>query len=172
MATLPPQLEKLISKNHFAYLCTTGKRNQPHVTPIFFVFTISPISIYFLSSSKSRKIVNLISNPRVALSVDSRDPVDPQKNSGVLIRGIAEIVGPMTLIKPNPDWEDRLLMIFKEKYLEFETWRDDYIGKTVRGSIVWVKIRPSTMTWWIHWNFKTMRFHKSARGGSLTSLMI
>ncbi len=50
----------------------------------------------------------------------------------------------------------------RAKYLEFETWIDDYIGKTEPGSIVWVKIRPSTMTWWRHWNFKTMRFRKSA----------
>ncbi len=149
-------------KGHFAYICTVGSSNHPHVTPVFFVYSWEDSSIYLITSSKSKKMTNIRSNRRVAITIDIRDPVDPQNNLGVLVRGKAEIIGSLTTAGKRDDWETRLHNSFEDKYKEFEKWLSDYRGRTGPASIVWVKIRPSKMTWWRLWRFKTLKFPRQA----------
>jgi len=83
-------IKNLLLTSHFAYLCTL-KEDRPHVTPVFFVYSEDLNSIYFMSSLKSMKMSNILSNNRVCLTVDTRDPVNPFNNRGVMIEGEARL---------------------------------------------------------------------------------
>lgn len=126
--------------------------NQPHVTPIFFVLTSCPTYVHFITSSNSKKLTNIRSESKVALTIDVRDTVNPQNNIGAMIKGTAEIIGPLTLAREN------LYVAFRKKYPVFDTWLDKSISKAEPGSMLWVRIKPSKMTWWSSWKFKTVRF--------------
>lgn len=158
MRALPPELEELLLKSHFAYICTVDTNNRPHVTPIFYVFEKCPPFIYFLTSSRTKKIANIESNPRVSLTIDRRDPVDPQNNLGVFIRGRSELLGELSSADQRVEWEQILFESFERKYRIFGDWLLMQEAEFKTGSLVWVKIKPYSMTWWMHWTFKTIIF--------------
>src|SRR3972149_8346683 len=88
---LPPQIAEILKQSHFAYLCTTDENNQPHITPMFFVFDEETKDILVFTRSKSKKMRNLQVNPKVCLTVDVRDPKNPFENRGVMVQGKAVI---------------------------------------------------------------------------------
>ncbi len=155
---LAPELEQLLLRSHFAYVCTVDGDNCPHVTPIFYLFDPSPPSIYFLTSLRSKKIVNMESNPMVALTIDRRDTVAPQNNFGVFIRGKPELLGELSSTDQMVEWERTLFDSFKDKYPIFNDWLSMHTADIKAGPLVWVKLKFSSLTWWMNWVFKTLRF--------------
>ena len=114
-------ITNLLETSFFAYLCTVNG-NMPHVTPVFFVYVEDSNSIYFMSSLKSKKMKNLLTNNRVSLTIDVRDPVNPFKNKGIMIEGIAQLVAELYLWKPSSDRvflkdsAKQVLEMFEKKY--------------------------------------------------------
>lgn len=52
-----------------------------------------------MSMLKSRKITNILSNNKVSLTIDVRDPVNPFKNEGVMVEGEAWLEAEIHLMK-------------------------------------------------------------------------
>lgn len=76
---------------HFAYLCTTDRHKQPHITPMFFIFDEETRDIFIITSLRSKKMRNIRNNSQVSLTVDVRDPENPFNNRGVMVQGEARI---------------------------------------------------------------------------------
>jgi uncharacterized pyridoxamine 5'-phosphate oxidase family protein len=85
----PPEVLWLLNEAMYAYVGTSSKDGQPHVSPVIFVFDGK--SLYFLISKVSRKLKNFRQNNRVALLIDVRDPADIVNNRAILIKGTTKI---------------------------------------------------------------------------------
>jgi len=85
----PPEVLWLLNEGMFAYVGTTSKSGQPHVSPVIFVFDGK--ALYFLISRFSKKSKNFSQNNRVALLIDVRDPADIVNNRAILIKGRAKV---------------------------------------------------------------------------------
>jgi hypothetical protein len=85
----PPEVLWLLNEGMYAYVGTSTKEGQPHVSPVIFVFDGK--TLYFLISKVSKKYKNLRQNNRVALLIDVRDPADIVNNRAILIKGKAKI---------------------------------------------------------------------------------
>lgn len=81
----------LLGNSYLAYLCTVNEENLPHVTPVFFIYQEKLNLIYFMSMLKTKKITHILSNNRVCLTIDIRDPTNPFNNIGVMIEGKAHL---------------------------------------------------------------------------------
>jgi nitroimidazol reductase NimA-like FMN-containing flavoprotein (pyridoxamine 5'-phosphate oxidase superfamily) len=86
-----PSAEDLLRDAYFAYVCTADEQNRPHITPVFFYFDESSGNIYFRTSRSSKKVNNLLKNNRVSLTIDVRDIEDPFNNTGIIVRGRADL---------------------------------------------------------------------------------
>lgn len=91
MTQFPFEVMDLLEEGHLAYLCTASDRNQPHVTPMFFIFDRESGEIYLLTPFRSKKIWNMKKNPQVSLAIEKLDPVNPANNTGVMVHGISAI---------------------------------------------------------------------------------
>jgi len=85
----PPEVLWLLNEAMYAYVGTSSKEGQPHISPVIFVFDGK--TLYFLISRVSKKYKNLRQNNRVALLIDVRDPADIVNNRAILIKGTAKI---------------------------------------------------------------------------------
>jgi len=85
----PPEVLWLLNEAMYAYVGTSTKEGQPHVSPVIFVFDGK--ALYFLISRVSKKYKNLRQNDRVALLIDVRDPADIVNNRAILIKGTTKI---------------------------------------------------------------------------------
>lgn len=139
---VPREMHDILTQNYFGYLCTTDIKNQPHVTPVFFVYDPAEVKIYFITSSRSKKFKNLRSNSKTSLTVDIRDPKNPFRNEGVMVQGVAELkeseplesqsnlsIRRITemfikkysrLIKPGKDEEDVLVKVHIKKIVHWK----------------------------------------------------
>ena len=89
---IPSDAFRLLQYAEFAYICTASENGQPHITPVFFLFIEQQRAIYFTTAQNSVKVRNILRNPRVALTMDVRDPVNPFNNRGLLVEGRARVV--------------------------------------------------------------------------------
>ncbi len=96
---LPEEIRNLLRASYFTYLCTVDGENNPHVTPMFFVYNEELNLIYLISSLKSRKLRNILRNNNVFLTIDARDPTNPFENIGIMIEGRAHLEAKMKIIK-------------------------------------------------------------------------
>lgn len=80
-----------LKENQYANVATVNAedQSQPHVSTVAYV-SEGP-NLYFVTSSKSQKFVNLSKNRNVAVTID-RDEEDWMKITGIQIEGIAEPV--------------------------------------------------------------------------------
>lgn len=153
---VPQEIRELLTKCHFAYLCTVDGNNRPHITPMFFVYDRDANLMYFVSNSKSAKTRNIRLNNRVSLTVDVRDPVNPFNNVGVMTEGEASVE-----YEPGPE-EFPTGAIFPESALKaFEMFKRKYaILRQVEPSLsrsmnlirrfseVLVSVKPTKMVYW------------------------
>jgi uncharacterized pyridoxamine 5'-phosphate oxidase family protein len=153
---VPEEIGKLLTECHFAYLCTVGENNRPHITPIFFVYDRNVNLMYFVSASKSRKIRNIRLNKRVSLTVDIRDPVNPFNNVGVMTEGEAGVEyelrpeeSPSHAIFPKSALE--AFEMFKRKYAILRQVEPSFsrsMNLIRRFSEVLVSVKPKKMVYW------------------------
>ncbi|MFQ5762018.1 MAG: pyridoxamine 5'-phosphate oxidase family protein [Candidatus Bathyarchaeia archaeon] len=146
--------ESLLKHAYFAYLCTLSVDLYPHVVPVFFVFDDATHCIYILTSPSTKKILNMKDNPRVSLSIDSRDPVNPFNNEGLIIQGSVELgyfeESSDETIQPSLA---SLFQAFEEKYPAFK-FRGE-VGLEESSEIL-VKVMPLKVVYWRGPTFQTI----------------
>lgn len=106
---------QMLSQKRIGYLCTAGAKNQPHITPIFCIYDHKMHKIYFQANRNSKKIRDIQKNPKVSLTVDTRDVVDPFNNEGVMVQGEAAVLE-IGLKKALSEDMDIALDVFMEKF--------------------------------------------------------
>ena len=109
---LPQEVHKILSDGFFAYLSTAEPGCLPHITTMFYLWDNNSQKIYLITNEKTKKLRNIMKNPNVAITVDERDPESPAGNKGVLVRGVAKIIG-------IQEMGDILLNRYLSKYLDF-----------------------------------------------------
>ena len=92
-----PWVQALLSKPLLARLATANPITlQPHVVPVWFSWDGE--SIWISAFSSTRKVKDVIKNPRIAVIIDTGDEIPPPR--AVLMEGKAEILtDPQTVQK-------------------------------------------------------------------------
>lgn len=72
MAELTNEVRSFLGERRCAVLATHDPDGRIHLTPIWFLFEDD--SFYFESSSKSRKVENIVQSSSVSVVVDARSP--------------------------------------------------------------------------------------------------
>jgi nitroimidazol reductase NimA-like FMN-containing flavoprotein (pyridoxamine 5'-phosphate oxidase superfamily) len=158
---LPPEMMEVLTTGHFAYLCTTDKNNQPHVTPMFYLFDEKTDALFVTASSGSKKMQNIQVNPKISLAIDIRDAVNPFNNRGVMVQGKAVVEKPVDALAAGED--DTLIeasKAFQEKYPVLQEAPDPAIAEAKKFSENLIRIVPKRMVYWRGPNFITVNFDK------------
>ena len=162
---LPPEMTEVLNTGRFAYLCTTDQDNQPHITPMFFVFDETNNNFYVMTSSDSKKMKNLQVNSKVSLAVDIRDATNPFNNRGVMVQGKATFdkciksiseVGDEELMTTCEDFHRKYLVLLREAKFPVNAEYEKFSETLVR-------IIPDKMTYWEGPNFITVNFNKQKK---------
>ena len=159
---LPPEMTEVLTTSHFAYLCTTDLNNQPHITPMFYVFDEKSYDLYVTASSGSKKMQNIQGNPKICLTIDIRDAVNPFNNRGVMVQGKAVIE--KTVESPSADADDKLAQVnkaFKKKYPVLQKAHPP-VAEYRKFAETLIRIAPFRMVFWRGPNFITINFGKGA----------
>ncbi|HLC00088.1 MAG TPA: pyridoxamine 5'-phosphate oxidase family protein [Candidatus Bathyarchaeia archaeon] len=156
---LPPEMVEVLTTSHFAYLCTTNRGNQPHITPMFFVFDGKTNDIYVTASSESKKMKNIHDNPKISLTVDIRDATNPFNNRGVMVQGKAVVhyaIDSLSLLD-----DENLLQVyatFKNKYPVLKKVQSPVLDEYKKFSETLMNISPKRMVYWRGTNFISVNF--------------
>lgn len=174
---LTPEMTEVLTKSHFAYLCTTDRENQPHITPMFYIFDQETSDIFITAASNSKKMSNIRTNPKISLTIDIRDPVNPFKNHGVMVQGKAVVVkteeGKLVfnvgmymvgnpLVEKTQEAESYKLAqaskAFAEKYPVLQGSQSPVLAEARSLPENLIKIVPKRIVYWKGPNFKTVNF--------------
>jgi nitroimidazol reductase NimA-like FMN-containing flavoprotein (pyridoxamine 5'-phosphate oxidase superfamily) len=79
----------LLEECKVAYVGTSDKKMNPHLTPVIFVFVGN--SLFFITSKISKKLKNIRENNKIAFLVDFRDENNLYNNRAVLFTGKAKV---------------------------------------------------------------------------------
>ncbi len=139
---LHPKAARIIRDGFFAYFTTGEIGAPPHITTMFYIWDEEPNKFYVITSRSTKKLQNIRQNPNVALTIDERDPISPEGNCGVLIRGTARVI-------KIEEMGDVLMNQYWQKYLTFLK-----VGFPM-GSRVVIEITPKIIHFW-----KGIHFHK------------
>jgi len=164
---LPPEMIEVLTTSHFAYLCTTDLNNQPHITPMFYIFDEKTNDLYVTASSGSKKMQNIRGNPKICLTIDIRDAVNPFNNRGVMVQGKAVVE--KTVEFPSGVVDDKLTQVnkaFKRKYPVLQKAHPP-VAEYRKFSETLIRIAPFRMVFWRGPNFITVNFGKSGVSRSL-----
>ena len=153
----PPDVEAILRHEKFAYV-TTCSKNQPHVTPVIFVYDGK--YLYFAISVASAKYRILKKNKKIAVLVDMRDRENPMKNRAVLLRGKGTILGEISLkgvfkLFLHGLWLLRVLFRFRKKYPKYMKYYDEraaelppaWQNKPFLSRLI-VRVEPEKITYW------------------------
>ncbi len=118
MATVPDEIEKLLTEDPRQIHLATSVDDRPHVAPVWFHYRDETVEV--LTSGK--KLENVRENPRVALSIDkfvdgsaewmvglqgtARIVEDPEATRGAMERVYSRYLG------PKEEWPE----LFQEQY--------------------------------------------------------
>jgi len=153
----PPDVESILYHEKFAYV-TVCSRNQPHVTPVIFVYDGK--YLYFATSIASAKYRIIKKNPKIAVLVDMRDRRNPMKNRAVLLRGKGLILGEISPIGVfnlfrYGLWLLRVRHIFGRKYPLYMKYYDESSSELPPAwqnkpflARVLVRVEPERITYW------------------------
>ncbi len=139
---IPVEAIEILEDGFFAYLATIVEGCSPHITTMFYLWDPEKMKVFLITSQNSVKARNVKRNNRVSVTVDMRDPVSPEGNRGILIRGQARIIS-------MEEMGDVLLNRYMEKYLSF-------LGTGFpMGSRIVIEVTPRILNYW-----KGVRFFK------------
>ncbi|MHA1934236.1 MAG: pyridoxamine 5'-phosphate oxidase family protein [Candidatus Thorarchaeota archaeon] len=153
----PPDVESILHIERFAYVAACEK-NQPHVTPVIFVYDGK--YFYFAISLASQKYKIIRKNSKVAALVDMRDSKNPMNNRAIQIRGKATILGEVSafgIVKLflYGFWLLRARSLFAKKYPRYMKYYDDQEQELPLAwqnkpfiSRVLVRLEPENITFW------------------------
>ena len=112
----PHEAVWLLEECKVAFIGTSDKKMQPHLTQVIFVFVGN--SLFFITSKVTKKLRNIRENPKIAFLVDFRDENNLYNNRAVLFTGKAKVYNIFTaalnLIKLI-----RVQRAFYKKYPEY-----------------------------------------------------
>ncbi len=154
MTKIPDEMLNILYGNYFGYVCTSDRHDQPHLTPVFFVYAEHSMKIFFITNEKSKKVKNISENPNVSITVDIRDPINPFNNEGVMAQGKAEIAekAPIYFLP------EETLQLYRDIYLEFKSKYQAVIENRPLGeNDVIVQINIEKMVYWRGPHFKSVR---------------
>lgn len=81
-------IEALLDQPVLARLATSnGKTGQPHVVPVWFLW--DGVSLWISAFSSTRKVRDLLSNPKCALLIEPKEPAGLE---AVLFEGDADVI--------------------------------------------------------------------------------
>ena len=155
---LPPEMIEVLTTSHFAYLCTTDQNNQPHITPMFYVYDEKTSDVFVTASANSKKMHNIRLNPKISLTIDIRDSVNPFNNRGVMVQGKAIIE--KNEIGSVDEKLDQASRAFEEKYPVLREAHSPAIAEVKKFSENLIRILPKRMVFWRGPNFITVNFDK------------
>ncbi len=139
---IPRYVHEILNNGFFAYLSTAEPGCLPHITTMFYYWDEETGKLYLITNEKTKKLKNILHNPNVAVTVDERDPHSPAGNKGVLVRGVAKVIG-------IPEMGDIILNKYMSKYL-------DFLGYGFpMGSRVALEVTPHIIHYW-----KGIKFYK------------
>jgi general stress protein 26 len=154
---IPDEMRNILYGNYFGYVCTSDRKDQPHLTPVFFIYDENSHKIFFITNDKSKKVKNISENPNVSITIDIRDPVNPFNNEGVLAQGTAKI----TEKAPIYFLSEETLKLYYDIYMEFRSKYQEVIeNKPLGENDVIVQINIEKMVHWRGPHFKSIRFLK------------
>lgn len=140
---------QMLNQRRIGYVCTAGPKNLPHLTPIFIIYDSKTHRIYFQANRKSKKVRDIMENPRVSLTIDSRDEKDPFKNEGLMVQGDAKILE--TELKKA---------ISEDMGIAFDVFIDKFYDVVIKGEAgekVVVEVRMQKMVHWQGPKFHTIK---------------
>lgn len=158
---LPPEILEVLTTGHFAYLCTTNRNNQPHITPMFYVFDGKTRNIYVMASSGSKKMKNIHENPKISIAVDVRDSMNPFNNRGVMVQGRAIVHYAIDSLSELDD--KSLLQVyedFEKKYPVLKKVKSPVGYEYKKFSENLLTIAPNRMMYWRGVKFITINLKK------------
>jgi PPOX class probable F420-dependent enzyme len=88
---IPPQFHDLLSSRAIAFVGTIGKRGEPHVTPIWFLWDDERVRISLVAGRQ--KLRNLQRDPHISLAM-----IDPSRPTYYL-----ELRGRVDDLTPDPE---------------------------------------------------------------------
>jgi PPOX class probable F420-dependent enzyme len=88
---IPPQFHDLLSSRAIAFVGTIGKRGEPHVTPIWFLWDGERVRISLVAGRQ--KLRNLQRDPHISLAM-----IDPSRPTYYL-----ELRGRVDELTPDPE---------------------------------------------------------------------
>ncbi|MFQ5891567.1 MAG: pyridoxamine 5'-phosphate oxidase family protein [Candidatus Methanofastidiosia archaeon] len=147
MGEIGEEMHQILMECHIAYVCTSDAKNTPHVTPVFYLYDPFKKLIYFVSSERTKKIKNLKENPKVSLTVDIRDPNNPFRNRGVMVRGLAEVL----MFELSDEFLKTFYLKFKHKYISVIEIETEKLEEVL------VRIKPQSISFWHGSRFKVVR---------------
>jgi general stress protein 26 len=151
---IPDEMLRLLFGSYFGYVCTVNRRNQPHITPVFFIYDHLHQKIFFITNEKSVKVRNMKENPKVSITVDIRDPVNPFNNEGVLVQGTGEIKEREPIYFLSED----TLRLYYDIYQDFkEKYQAVVENKPLGENDVIVQINIWKMVYWKGPHFKSVK---------------
>lgn len=159
---LPPEITKVLTSNQFAYLCTTDLDNQPHITPMFYVFDNATNKIYVTASTESKKMKNIHENPKISLAIDVRDEINPFNNQGVMVQGRAVVHYAIDSLSEIED--ENLVKVYKNfinKYPVLKKAKSPVINEYKKFSESLIEISPEKMVYWRGTNFISFNFDEN-----------
>ncbi|MEM2759940.1 MAG: pyridoxamine 5'-phosphate oxidase family protein [Nitrososphaerales archaeon] len=121
--------------------------NFPHVTPVWFVFDGNAFYIatdlYRKTGRTTKKVEYIKKNDKVALLIDSYNPVDWDQVQGVMIQGIAEFV------QDNSDEYRYAINLLKKKYPDYRGKYSKWLeGKDPKRHPIVIKVAKFKYTYW------------------------
>ena len=149
---LPGEVLWLLEEGKIAYVGTSNKNMQPHLTPVIFVFVGH--KLYFITSKVSKKLRNIKSNRKVAFLIDIRDETILYNNRAVLFLGEAKVYNLL-----NAAWDIINLLrargAFFKKYPEYMS---EYQKERQNLPLAWrttlfvsripVRVEPEKIVYW------------------------
>ncbi|MHA1968649.1 MAG: pyridoxamine 5'-phosphate oxidase family protein [Candidatus Hodarchaeales archaeon] len=89
--SIPDGMLNLIKISKFAQVGTISPGKIPHVTPTLFVF--DGRNFFIATSTKSKKVKNLMRSKNISLFIDPKKHEDLTKSVGILVKGKSKIYG-------------------------------------------------------------------------------
>lgn len=128
--------QELLAGRYVASLATTSEDGSIHMVAVWYWFDGS--YVYIATSSKSRKLRNLLSNPNASLMIDSRDPA---ASRGITIIGTGEVLTGAASQRCNAT--------IHQRYLSDAALRDPRVGPVFGAwDDVTIQIKPKSVVAW------------------------
>ncbi|KXA91447.1 hypothetical protein AKJ63_01465 [candidate division MSBL1 archaeon SCGC-AAA259D18] len=146
------RIKEILRESFFAYFCSVDDQDQPHITPMFFVFDDETCTMYFVTRHDTKKVDNIRKRPYVSITVDFRDPSNPLNNEGVMLQGKVDVMLPAQTWEAGKNEMEFMYKLFQEKYPKIVL---EQIDAFLSPEIL-IKITPEKITHWKGSNFSTI----------------